>query len=146
MRKLDSLLATLLEHFSSKTQLFRNRRIKLSSSLPWLLHPMPWEADGGTDLMPGCSHLHNISFSQHGTLENAHYPIAESISFTQQQMGASIYDFTGAVLNEMVSLLAQYSGLSIFLSSILGFAGKKILLICCNSFEYSPRHTEWFLY
>lgn len=145
MRKLDSLLATLLEHFSSKTQLFRNRRIKLSSSLPWLLHPMPWE-DGGTDLMSGCSHLHIISFLQHGTLENAHYPIAESISFTQQQMGTSIYDFTGAVLNEMVSLLAQYSGLSIFLSSILGLAGKKILLICCNSFEYSPRHTERFLY
>ena len=92
--------------------------------------------------MPGCSHLHNISFSQHGTLENAHYPIAESISFTQQQMGASIYDFTGAVLNE----IAQYSGLSIFLSSVLAFAGKKILLICCNSFDYSPRHTEWFLY
>lgn len=65
------------------------------------------------------------------------------VSFTTQQMGASIYDFTEAVLNEMALLLAQYSGLSLYLSSILRFAGgKKFLLICCNSFEYSPRHTE----
>lgn len=82
--------------------------------------------DGGTDLMSGCSHLHNISFSQHGPLENAHYPTAahpERI-FHHTADGASIYDFTEAVLNEMVLLLAQYSGLSLFLSSILRFAGK----------------------
>lgn len=144
MRKLDSLLATLLEHFSPKTELCRNRRIQLSSSLPWLLHPMPWKVDEGTHLMSGGWHLHNISFSQHGTLENAHYSITAhpKLIFPPQQMGASIHDFTETVLSEMVLLLAQYSGLSMFLSSILGFAGERFLLVCCNSFEYSPRHTE----